>query len=488
MLDVAQAANRISSGALERIGKIQQNTIDNRLKRQQLEEKVMYDDARLRIQSSNYEANIEAKANTLAAQTNYQNETIAARNRTLEANAMILHAKELSKQIPALETDIMLEKINRRDTSALEARLEQLKAQSEDITNKAASIYNGTYQPEVYVAPDRQTSIPYPAPRQQGEIGFEARAGQPSNVVNSSVQFYGPQGAVQQPAVRVKGFNLNDEDKDAYIRMVAAEVESESDDDGMTMKAETIRNRMLNSGGSMGDTLNSRYYPVSMDGGSKSRFNNVSPEAYKRAEAAVNRAIAGSDLSDSAMHNYYKDEFDAATRDGNDFASGIEHQKEVYYRKNLSTEANFNIKNYLEPIPQGEQQQEGEPELLGERMNLQTPAGWQSGRSAESLFPPSLRPDGGASDIPVAQPLLEQEPEVAVANEIDFFDSSQGVAEVSFAPANDGQVIINDGGLKKTGGIRFNDRMTNGEIAVQQAEPKFTEPKENPVTYEIARA
>lgn len=199
----------------------------------------------------------------------------------------------------------------------------------------------------------------------------------------------GSQGSRPQ----IKGLSVSPAERDKLIHLTIAEIGSQADFDGKTMFAETVRNRALHRGQSLADTMSPNYYEPLGAGSVRrgvSRFGKTPKDspAYEEAARAVDRALSGSNLSNNALHNYWAPEWNEHQKKRNNFASGMEYQGEIFYRK--TGEEGFDIANFLAP----------ESVQPGPTATPQPASNGVAASPSSALFPDGLRPDGGA--MPVA--------------------------------------------------------------------------------------
>jgi hypothetical protein len=479
MLDVAAMANRISSGSLERIGKIQQETYDRKLKRQQLEQQTVEREAKLAIQAANYEDSINNRALRAEQQAATANATLELNRNKALAAAVEDQAPIIAEKIAVLEMERDMVKAQGGDTSSLDAAIAAERSTLNGLHQQSARAISGLAEPATPIPstlPEGNTiTLPFPEVQNPDQMGFDRYGDETVSPTGTSQKFYGPAGtqdagkndpSSEVAPVKIRGLNISDEEKDLLVRVVAAEVGTQVDDDGITMMAETVRNRHLMTGKSFSEILQPNYYETMR--GENPAHARIAPdtEVYQKSLAAVERALGGSNVANSATHNYYAPAWTeaAAKRNQADPKNTTKYQKEVFYKKR--GEEGFNFNDFVDG--------EVEINLDVENVNIgrQQMSGGQGVINA-GLFPPSARPDGGdnltlSRPTIVATPIVESEPELVSTFSLEGEDRP-----VAFSS------------------VRIQDDPVPTGLIINDNPPQITtanpEPKENPLTPDMVK-
>lgn len=427
--DMVSSVNQIVTPHLEAIGKNINDKLDRRLRRQRLEEKVIVDHSRLRLEEQNYEARLQSAARKQDFYEYKVNQDLDIRRRAEEAELISQSLESLdSLEAAAMARRSVANVVEPENIQAIDAELAGLKAKRAELEVRAAGL----------TAPTAIERTPPPTQGAQLNMELPTRTNDQLGFDGYDSSTFVRQPAQNQQQVKIKNFSVSPEEREMMIRVTAAEVGGQTDQDGYTMLAETVRNRSLFTGKPVSELITPRYYETMR--GESSKYDRVvidSPE-YEMAAQAVDNALSGSNLSNSALHNYYGPQFTESRKTKLDYLDGFNHQNEAFYRKTFERDFDFN--NYVESVD-GPQEQQNEPTSYFKDGSEQPSGGGVS--SSQSLFPDDLIPDGG-EPVKAATPEQYYGPQEAEdQTEYNFSAEDEEPLRAEPIPGQD-SVIIND--------------------------------------------
>lgn len=171
--NMVNAVNQVVSPHLENIGKNINEQIDRKERRRQLEEKVIVDHARLRLQEANYEAGLRNTAKRTDLYEQKANAELDLDRRKQEAAAYEDLHKVTTDQLSALEARRVVAEMDGVDTGAIDTEAATLKARKADLEQRMIGAVMPTQQERIVPRePGPQLNMQLPQ-RTNEELGFE---------------------------------------------------------------------------------------------------------------------------------------------------------------------------------------------------------------------------------------------------------------------------------------------------------------------------
>ena len=175
LADMVNSVNRIVTPHLEAIGKNINDKLDRRLKRQQLEEKVIVDHSRLRLQEQNYEARLQSAARQQDFYEQKVNQDLDLDRRKHEAAVLEDLTKSTDDQIAILEARRVVAEIDGQGLEQIDAELGSLKAKKAEYFSRMQSTIAPTQYDRIEPTAQQSTQLNMELPRKDAAgLGFES--------------------------------------------------------------------------------------------------------------------------------------------------------------------------------------------------------------------------------------------------------------------------------------------------------------------------
>ena len=330
-----ESVNQINSSVLKSINDGIANKIKQNAERAKLEERTVNNVARLRVQEANYSSTAQSRA-------------VRDEVAVVTANANI---DKDNRQITVDGTNDLIA-LNKDELATLQAARLAVTLEGGDTTDIDNQINTNAKNYNLLKSIMFQAVV--------GQRGNAANQGAAPQSANMGMPGYGGEAPAynestftregNEDRLIIEGLTVTPEEREMMIRVTAAEVGTQTDQDGATMMAETIRNRHLFTKKPISSLITPAYYETMREG--SDTYSKVDPEseAYANAEIAVDRALAGSNLANSATNNYYGPAWNTDAQKNNDSYEYKEYQGEIFYKKNSEKDFDFNKYVVIDPV------------------------------------------------------------------------------------------------------------------------------------------